>query len=309
MTRPRILFRYTGRAYLPEIAAYRRYLDGRHPSVVHSDTLESPDLHETEADIVWRFSDFHRPCAADAVVNEYNSLSMDPLGRWKNTAKRLSERRPWRRVFLNQTVRRHYGFSDRVQSRVRDMGIDPSFFRVRQQKCFDYVYVGAIDRRRRLTPALDAFVGPLRRHSLLVIGKAPADVRERYGRYGNIKFAGAVPHYEVAELAAQARFGLNLVPDRYPYNVQTSTKLLEYCALGLGVISTRYPWVERFASERRARFFWTRGDLGELAAPGSGEPETCVPQVEDLLWDHVIEKSSVFDFLNGQGSDGPGGAP
>jgi hypothetical protein len=58
---------------------------------------------------------------------------------------------------------------------------------------------------------------------------------------------GPVSRDQLPEIYKNARFGLNYTPDIYPYNVQTSTKTLEYLASGLGVISNKYKWSEFFS--------------------------------------------------------------
>lgn len=42
---------------------------------------------------------------------------------------------------------------------------------------------------------------------------------------------GPVNRDQLPEIYKNARFGLNYTPDIYPYNVQTSTKTLEYLLL------------------------------------------------------------------------------
>ena len=86
----------------------------------------------------------------------------------------------------------------------------------------------------------------------LLIGSMPAPLQRQFQAFTHITLTGKVPHHEVPTHLRRARCALNLVPDQIPYSEQTSTKLLEYCAIGLPVISTNYRWVRNFAASNKA---------------------------------------------------------
>ncbi len=77
-------------------------------------------------------------------------------------------------------------------------------------------------------------------------------MQRQFQAFNHITVTGKVPHHEVPAHLRRARCALNLVPDQIPYSEQTSTKLLEYCAIGLPVISTDYRWVRNFAASNKA---------------------------------------------------------
>lgn len=287
-----IFFEHTGKAYLPEIPAYISYLKKYYPDVK---VLES----DSGADIVWRFPGLDRKRSKAFLVHDYNSLSTPPCARLKNSIKKILNIRPQRRVFLNDRVKKDFGFRDDISSFVRDMGVDDSFFRARFPSSYDFVYAGKMDRGPEVYRFLSLFRDRLRDMTILMIGDPPADFHEKFGQQKNIIFAGRMSYAEVPALAAQARYGLNLVPDRYPYNLQASTKLLEYCALGLPVVSNSYGWARDFEKERSARFFWLGPDFTNLTPDSLVNFPFITPDINDLRWDSVIARSRVLDFLSG----------
>lgn len=292
----RILFEYTGRAYLPEIAAYRRYLAAS-PGIETADTREYPAVRRADFDVVWRLMGLDFAKTDRFVVHDYASLSTGFMPRARNRLKKHLNRKPGLRVFLNEAVRSGFAFADAVPWAIRDMGVDESFFRVRAQPEYDLVYVGNVIPGRGVPAALAAFLGPLKSLSVLVVGHADKDVRQKFAKAGNVVFAGSVPHDQVAALAAKAKAGLNLVPNRYPLGLQTSTKLLEYCALGLDVASTRHGWSETFARTRQARFLWCRPDLSDLTPQAFRRFDFHSPDVRDWEWTRIIATSGVFRLL------------
>ena len=292
----RILFEYTGNAYLPEIGAYRRFLEG-HQEFEAYDNQKDPEIRSEDCDIVWRFMGIDRTPKKTILVHEYNSLSTGRLPRLKNLVKKTLNHQPDMRIFLNDAVVDGFGFKDGIPYVLRDMGVDQTFFSAQAKKEFDLVYMGSISADRGMFQALEKFCHELKDLRLLIIGEIAPEIRSSFTRHGNIEFTGRVPHQEVAEHAARAMAGLNLMPDCYPLSRQTSTKLLEYCALGLNVVSTSYDWVSRFAEERSARFLWVREDLSDLTAKRLSDFNYSIPDVGDLEWNDVIRKSGAFERL------------
>lgn len=291
-----ILFEHTIRSYLPEVSAYRSYLADK-PGFVTMDTMEDPQSNPDTFDVVWKFVGVDLATHQNCVVHEYNSLSTGRLAQLKNTIKRKLNSRPDMRVFLNQTVKREFSFRDGIPCATRDMGVAEAFYATRAQHEYDLVYAGSITADRGVAAALESICDRLTDLRLLVVGDVPVDVRERYSRKGNIDFIGRVPYSDVPEQMARARAGLNIIPDRYPFNLQASTKLLEYCALNMNIVSTRYGWVEQFSNARNAEFLWVKPDLSDLTAKRLNEFQFITPDVSDLEWNRVIDASGVFESL------------
>jgi hypothetical protein len=109
-----------------------------------------------------------------------------------------------------------------------------------------------------------------------------------------------VSHADVPTQLRRARFGLNLVSNIAPYNQQTSTKLLEYCAVGLPVVSNDYPWVRYFASRHQGNFHLL-SDNPSTWAPSFGEALEAypyqVPDLHDMQWPKLLAKVPLWQTI------------
>lgn len=242
-----LCFVHQSKAQLPELQAYTDYFRPRYQVEV-----SNPAADLSGYDIVWFFMGFcrYQPRAGQFIVHEYASLSTPPLARVKDLIKRQLNARPDLRVFQNKTQSRLMRFNDAVPERFRDMGIASHFTQQldAEKKC-DLIYAGSMDKSRRLEQALD-IVLKLRPHaSIWLVGQPSVYLQQRYQHYANIRFVGPVPNSQIPALLNQASFGLNYLPDVYPYHFQTSTKLLEYAACGLPVIGNNNNWVANFLEQ------------------------------------------------------------
>lgn len=293
-----LLFERRTGVYLPEIAAYCTYIKERLPGVQAFDSADLQEGNSGDFDIIWRFMGMDRQGAPGRfMVHEYNSLSAGRFPRLKNWMKTRLNARPQRRVFLNQDVRKGFTFGDDIPARLRDMGVDKRFYGAALKPEYDFVYAGSMSRGREVVRLLEKFSGNLKDATILIVGTPPAGVKDKFGRRGNITFTGRVPYHEVPALMAKGRYGLNLVPDRYPFNLQPATKVLEYCAIGLPVVSMRYGWATGFMTQRSGTCFWLSPDFGNLSLKNLENFAFHTPSVEDLEWSRVIADSGVFDFL------------
>ncbi len=296
----KIVFGRRPQVYLPEISAYINYINTNLDGWSGYDSQEIDDYNPLDFDVVWRFMGFDVRRKGHKVIHEYNSLSTGLFAYSKNSIKKLVNVRPAARVFLNRAVRSQFSFKDDVPYVLRDMGIDKSFFlnASEAKKEYDFVYAGSLkDRGRVIVNALEQFKSHCRDAKLLVIGNVPDTIYNHFGGLQNITFTGRVPYSEVPTLACKACYGLNLMPDIYPLNSQTATKVIEYCALGLPVVSSDYKWVRRFESSRQGRFFFLNKDLSNLNVRDIQKFEFCVPNVKDLEWNNLIQASGIFNLL------------
>lgn len=244
-------FVHSGPAYMPELSAYETHLAALgHRSVRHSDPATVPQ----DADIVWwicgRVSAHHsRRLRHSLQVHEYASAS---VGRWpivKDRIKRWQHPRPDHRIFLNDWVRKRMGFGDGVPFSLRDMGVPLGFLQVAPLQVMDHdlVYLGEMGRLRNFLPVLQAISQA--RLKLLLVGQLPADLEGFIRSTPGIECTGRLEQSQVPEHLLRARAGLNLMPDRLPLTEQTSTKVLEYLAVGLPVLSNDYPWARALAAQ------------------------------------------------------------
>ncbi len=284
-----IHFIHPGSAYLPELAAYGDFVAALgHSAQVHS----SPASVPADAAICWWMCGRVPHGAARRLahafhIHEYASASVPPWAWAKDRAKRALQPVPQYRIFQNAWVRDQLGFADGVPHEFRDMGVAQSFLALPTERTapeFDGVYLGDMQRLRRFIPLLTTLRQSGQR--TLLIGEPPADLRTTLQDLAHI--TGRVPHDQVPALLRRARYGLNLVPNQLPYSQQTSTKLLEYCAAGLPVVSTDYDWVRAFEAQHGARFAYL--PMPDMAA-------CTVPDVSMLAWPCVLEQLALWRHL------------
>jgi glycosyltransferase involved in cell wall biosynthesis len=180
------------------------------------------------------------------------------------------------------------------------MGIDERFFQYRDsEKKYDCVYVGSISRARGIPQLLEHFKHNYKYNSLLLIGEVPDEIYNQYSRIENITFTGNLSYEDVPKYASQAIYGINYMPNKYPYNLQTSTKLLEYLAMDLQVISTDYFWINHFMKENQLNFIKINENLENLETLMKNHE--IIPnqfsKVEKFKWTNIIEQSGLEDKL------------
>jgi len=296
-------FVHTGPAYMPELVAYEAHLAQQgHHSLRHNGPATVP----LDADIVWwicgRVSAQHSQRLRQSLqVHEYASAS---VGRWpalKDRIKRWQHPRPDHRIFLNEWVRERMGFDDGVPHTLRDMGVPASFLLAQATQAVDHdlVYLGEMSRLGECLPALQALGQAGLR--LLLVGSVPPALRQRLDALPGITLAGRVPQAEVPDWLLRARAGLNLMPERTPLVQQTSTKVLEYLAVGLPVLSNDYLWARQAAARWPDRI---------RLVPDTSTPEAwtnamqCLPAVltdrsawRTLTWPAVLQAMPVWSAL------------
>lgn len=123
-------------------------------------------------------------------------------------------------------------FNDKIPYIYRDMGVDIELF---QKPSNNTIYSGSILGRVGLIEEI------LRLAKIgFEIGEVQNLILEKFRNYENVDFVGN-------ELYSKCRAGLNYTPNIYPFNLQTSTKTLEYLASGLTLISNKYEWIDNFS--------------------------------------------------------------
>lgn len=300
-----IHFVHTGDAYLPELQAYVAFIQAAgHQAQVHHQV----DTLPPDAAVLWwmcgqvesRLAQRH-PLAFH--IHEYASASVPPLAWLKDRVKRWRQAVPHYRIYQNNWVRQRMGFGDALPYEFREMGVTANFFdtpKTPAEHEFDFVYLGEMRRLRSFMPVFNALAHAGRR--VLLVGQPPDDLKQRFQRHDLLTMTGRVPHVQVPALLRRARYGLNLVPDKLPYTEQTSTKLLEYCAAGLSVVSSDYPWVREFEHRHNARFAYIPCQANAKAYSaylgGALDQRLLVaPDVRSLAWPEVLTKLQVWHKL------------
>lgn len=280
-------------SYLPEAYAYREYLTS------NNFKIELGYEHELSKDLDIKLKflgySFHYFKKIDKCfipeIHEYSSISVPPFAKIKDLMKSHLNTKPIGRIFLNEVVKQRFQFCDNIPYILRDMGIDKKFFHIKNEKHeYDVIYCG-IERDGLIEAILKLLSYNLK---ILIVGNFSKDFKTFFSNNGNILFTGKVERNLLPELYRKCRMGLNFTPDIYPFNIQTSTKTLEYCAAGLGVISNRYNWVEKFMISRNANFLWIEDIISNKSIE---QFNFIVPDVSDLEWNKVLDNSSLKIFI------------
>jgi glycosyltransferase involved in cell wall biosynthesis len=295
----RIAFVHSGHSFLPEIEAYKDFFAARNIETVVTDKVS---VETADSNVEWHFmgQHFKRKKSGRVLIHEYTSSSVPPFAGWKNLAKKFLNCKPDYRLFLNDRVKNKFGFADDITSGIRDMGVAEYFFlpSVSEKKDFDFIYTGDTSAPRRLKKLLDCFTtGNMKQHSLLILSRHYNRLAESLKPYKNIRFAGPVPYKDVPGFLSKARFAINFIPDIEPFNEQTSTKVLEYCAAKIPVVSTNYRWVNTFIEKHGASFFLLNDDLSNFTWENVCSFTYQFPDLSGMTWEKQILQSGIMEFL------------
>lgn len=286
----KILCIHEGKSYLPEIDAYKKYFAAYGDFQFIDSIKDLNGIYEVgDFDILWYIMGTDFKAVNMPKVHDYASLSTGNMQTVKNLAKRVFNKTPNLRLFLNDHVKNTMNFTDSVPYLIRDMGVDKSFFIKSVKKEYDFVYMGAITEERKIPQLLYKFKSDLKSKSILVIGEVPLHIYKEFSSSSNIIFSGKLTYKDVPRLASKAIYGINMVPDQSPFNSQTSTKLLEYCALGLKVITTQYQWQKEFENRNSAHFFKIDEKLEKFDLNAIENFKFKTPGVEDLEWSNILD--------------------
>jgi glycosyltransferase involved in cell wall biosynthesis len=294
----RIAFIHPHKAFLPEIDAYRKFFSGFNIETI----VAKPDqINKLDADVEWHLMGTDKKKNGVIKIHEYTSASVPPFNKLKNFSKKIFNTIPDYRLFLNNYVLDKLGFHDEVPFGFRDMGVADSFLSFDNssiKKEFDFVYAGSLSPERKIEELIKCFAtNDLQGHSLLIISKDYDEMMARFKNLSNIHFLGPIRHAEMPSYISRARFAINLIIDVEPFNRQTSTKLIEYAALKVPVITTDYKWIRDFEKENGGSFFYLEKDLSNFQWRKISGFDYSFPALEEWAWEKQIRKSGVLGFL------------
>lgn len=294
----KILFMRSANSYLPEIDAYIKYFNNTKDFLAY-DSRKVDYKEYGNFDVIWRFKGFKDSKIKDKIlVHEYASLSTGKFPKVKNLLKSVFNEKPDLRVFLNSEVKNGFYFNDSLDFCYRDMGIDENFLLNNDsKKDYEFIYVGAISKQRKIGVLLEEFKRK-QNCNICLVGKVEDEIFNEYKSSKNINFIGPIEHKDVPKILSKAIYGINYIPNEYPYNLQTSTKLLEYLASGLKVLTTSYNWVNNFESENDCRFYKLDSnniqiDIREIEKFNY----SANVNFEKYLWDNIIRNSNIEEKL------------
>lgn len=297
----KIIFLRSENAFLPEVDAYIDYFN-KNKEFMAYDSSKIKDYKLDEFDVIWEFKGFGgvKKNKNQILIHEYASLSTGRFPILKNFIKSKLNPKPDLRVFLNENVKNGFKFNGSVDSCYRDMGIDEHFIsQVKVEKEYDFVYVGSIGKEREMDKFLKVFTEK-DNGTLCLVGNVDDEIYSEYKDHKNLIFTGKVPYSEVPKIVSKAEYGINFMPDKYPFNIQTSTKLLEYLALGLKVVTTDYKWVRQFEEKHNCSFYKLDYKNLNFDKDRIQEHEFLNRfKSKEYLWDNMIKKSEIETKLLG----------
>jgi hypothetical protein len=295
----KIAFIHNHRAFLPELAAYRSFF--REQSIETDITVYGEEA-SSGADVYWYMMGFYPRSShkKKLIIHEYTSASVPPYRKLKDFLKSRLTPRPHFRLYLNEYVRGEMNIHDEVPFGYRDMGISDTFFKPVNTgtKDYDFIYSGNLSAQRNLESLLQVFdTGALKQHSILLLGNDENRLAETYRHCKNILFQPAVNWEEVPAFLSRARFAFNYIPDKAPFNAQTPTKFLEYAAMKIPVISTKYFWISEFQERYGGNCFLLKEDLSNLTWERVTRFPYAFPDLRSWRWEERIRSSGILDFL------------
>ena len=307
MTNKTVAIIPTKNAYLPEIVVYK---DVFQDYKLDAQVIDKPNKEILEKfHIIWMFMGIDvlgKNRNDQLLIHEYQSASVRPFPRLKDKIKKIINKYPDVRIFQNAQVQNSLGFNSNIHTYMRPMGFRKNIFvneNIYNKKIkYDFVYVGTLNKRKSTIKYLldigKAFVN----RKILIIGYVPDKIkRDLYKVNINFYFTGTVSYDAVPKLLKECEFGLNFVPDEYPYNQQDSTKLIEYSVLGLKIISTDNPIAREFQQKYSVPIIFIKDFTKDLT-----EKKIFVDQFSnqfikgelyDLSWEKIIHNLFIRDGL------------
>jgi hypothetical protein len=294
----KILMLNTKKSYLPEVESYKQYFFDT-AEVYFWEDIEKSDIQYF--DIIWKFMGFDFKklnLNSQLLIHEYPSLSAGLFPHFKNYLKYKFNAKPDLRIFLNENVKSELNFKDNINFLYRDMGVHRTFFNHKEaKKKYDFVYIGEINKDRQIDKLLNKFTKKENQEiSILLIGTPKDNIKTKYEKYKNITFTGYIHYKNIPTLASKAEYGINWIPNKYPYNLQTSTKLIEYCAMNLKIINLKNDWSLKFEKDRNAKFFNVDSNF-KIDLKKLNDFQFSTPNVSDLEWSLVLKKSKVKEII------------
>ncbi len=281
-------------SYLPEAIAYKKYLKKFDHQILITNNYDDIKNYDT----MIMFMGFYPQKRNENLkyIHEYNSLSLQPYAHLKNKLKNYLNFKPDKRIFLNNYVKFFFNFKDNISYLNRDMGYDISFKNckkiINKKIEFDLVYTGSFDNRKGLLECIK-YLSKFG-FKIALIGNMKNKLYNEFKKIDNVSLLGKLDLDEIIKIFNITKCGLNFTPDIFPFNVQSSTKTIEYSAAGLGVLSNRYIWVETFEKSRIANFLY----LDQLKSKDQIYNYNFKnAYVDDLIWENILKKNNFKEFI------------
>ena len=288
---PSVALIHSGKSFLPEVAAYKAYFESLG---MYVEILITPSMHQlTPFDILWYFMglQLQHPAAFKKkfIVHEYASASTPPLARLKDYIKKKANTRPDLRITLVGTHRNIVFPDDGVPLIVRRQGVHDCFYEpLPHTGEYDFIYTGSALAARKTSVWLHGVNRAFPGASVVLTGRHNPGIVNQFNAFKNIHFIQPEPVTALPALLARARFAINFVPDAYPYNIQPSTKLQEYCAAGCRVMSNSYQWSTEFEVMNSAGIFFMANDFSNITHHHLSSVPFCSADMHSYRWENIF---------------------
>lgn len=289
-----IFFIKSDKAYLPEIEAYSNVFSAKGFDCNTISYNEFLTLRR-EPSVFWFFMGFYPHSTSNGImIHDYRSLSTGNMRTIKDYLKCKLQPKPSLRIFLNESVRNHLNFKDNIPSYIIDMGVDFPHSSAMNKKdvLYDYVYVGAVSKNRGIDCLLNKFVKSNTGKKLLLVGYYEKSLYDIYNG-PNIIFTGKVDRNQVYKYLMQSETGISYIPQGMPYDLQTSTKMLEYAWCGLKIVANNSYSNRLTANNLGFACDISNGTFFDLKINNKKN----INVQKNLLWERILYKSGIFDFL------------
>jgi len=283
------------KAFYPENKAYKQYLESNFGYVVE----EFENILEAD-----KYSDliiFH--CGflpfwiklKTPIIMEYHSLSVTKFPKLKNILKRALNRKGAAYIFLSEVVQNDFYFNSLPKDKyiIRGMGVDKNLVNNNVcEKLYDFIYMGTLSREDVKNYILKIAQSGF----LIIVAGCSLEDKDFFKENSNVICHGRIQQEELFLLAKKCKYGLNYTPDVYPLNIQDSTKVIEYCALGLKVVTNKYSWINSFELSTGSQFM----NLNDfLALPSSIDSfEFKNGEVDKFSWDKILQASKIEELID-----------
>lgn len=281
----------SSKAHLPEIDAYEQFLKRLGFEVLFHDGY-IPDWNYKFV-IKFPATKLRGCVVSHKVIVDFNSLSIGRLKFLKDFYKQLINLKYTNFFFLNEYVREKLPLLRRKNYSFRGMGVPKNFAELDDKDkvmthIFDVVYVGTLNGREGLLETLVLLRA--KGYRVAAIGIASVHIEAILMSCG-INYYPPASQKEVRRLLLKSHTALNFIPDREPFNKQESTKLLEYAAVGIPVISNSYWWVDRYSAESGFSYI----DLAALLKEKRMDLSLFSGKfLKVRSWDEVLENNKIF---------------
>ncbi len=297
---PSVALIHSGRSFMPEIAAYQDYF--QRTGITAKTLIQPTQLQMEPYEVLWFFMGMQWSLSEvnkkKVIVHEYCSASTPPFAKLKDFLKKNINQPPALRISLSPEHRGIVFPADNVPLIIRKQGVHDYFFRkINCKKDYDFIYSGSALKVRHTDKWLWKFVKNFPDGKIILVGHHEPDIVQQFNNYPNIYFKVPVGITSLPELLAKSRYAVNYVPDVYPFNIQPSTKLLEYCAAGCKIISNRYGWVNNLPQPLKNAIFFIDDKFDTVDSKQLKNHHFSYPEMENYKWDTIFREMRIQSYL------------